>query len=397
MWRWRVIATVMGIILHAGGFPWNSLAAEWSAEPSIGVKGVYNSNLLLVVGPQKSVYGHWVSPAVKFSGAVENLEVSGRAAADFVQYYGGGNQTFTNLFFPLSVKYKFDRESLNLEGGYTRDNTLMGELLQTGVALRFTQRNLLNLSPSWTHMLTEKLSVQAGYQYANATYEDGLSLGLVDYTTQGGSGNLSYKLTEYDQVQVIGTYTTFSAPQANDLQSQIYGGMLSLSHEFSETMTASVSAGPRFVTSTVTSGGSTVSGSQTVGVGSVTLRKNWDDAFVQLDAGREINPSGFGFLLQTDRFGVTLSKDASERLTASVNAVVLLASSIATTDQSSSFPDNRYVNVTPRLTWKIDQWWAVDVAYTYGRRDVDSFDQYAISNAATVMLTYYPPKFTVGR
>jgi len=387
----------MGIILYAGGYVWDSRAAEWSAEPSIGVKGVYNSNLLLVVGPQKPVYGNWVSPAVKFAGSVENLEVSGRAAADFVQYYGGANQTFTNLFFPLSVKYKIDRELLNLEGGYTRDNTLMGELLQTGVALRFTQRNLLNLSPSWTHMLTEKLSAQAGYQYANATYEDGLNLGLVDYTTQGGFGNLAYKLTEYDHVQVTGTYTTFGAPQANDLQSQIYGGMLSLSHEFSETMTASVSAGPRFVTSTVASGGSTMSGSQTVGVGSMTLRKNWEDAFVQLDVGREINPSGFGFLLQTDRFGATLSKNASERLTASVNAVVLLASSIATTDLSASFPDNRFVNVTPRLTWKLDQWWAVDVAYTYGRRDVESFNQYAISNAATVMLTYYPPKFTVGR
>ena len=157
MWRWRVIATVMGIILHAGWFPWNSLAAEWSAEPSIGVKGVYNSNLLLVVGPQKSVYGFWVSPAVKFSGSVENLEVSGRAAADFVQYYGGGNQTFTNLFFPLSVKYKIDREFLNLEGGYTRDNTLMGELLQTGVGLRFKQPKQLNLSPSRNHLRTEKI------------------------------------------------------------------------------------------------------------------------------------------------------------------------------------------------------------------------------------------------
>jgi hypothetical protein len=173
--------------------------------------------------------------------------------------------------------------------------------------------------------------------------------------------------------------------------------MLSLSHEFSETMTASVSAGPRFVTSTVTGGGSTVSGSQTVGVGNVTLRKNWDDAFVQLDAGREINPSGFGFLLQTDRFGVTLSKNASERLTASVNAVVLLASSIATTDQSAPFPDSRYGSVTPHLTWKFDQWWALDATYTYARREVDSLDQYAISNIATVMLTYYPPKFTVGR
>jgi hypothetical protein len=273
----------------------------------------------------------------------------------------------------------------------------MAELLQTGVALRFTQRNLFNLSPSWTHSLTERLSAQAGYQYSNVTYENGLSLGLVNYTTQGGSGNLSYKLTEYDQVQVIGTYTNFSAPEARDLQSEIYGGMLSWSHEFSETISASLSAGPRFVTSSQTVAGSTGHGSQTVGVGSVTLRKSWDDASIQFDAGRDINPSGFGLLVQTDRFGVTLSKNLSERLTASVNAMVLLASSIATTDLSTPFPDSRYMNMTPHLTWKISQWWAVDMSYTYNRREVDSLDQYAISNVATVMLTYYPPKFSVGR
>ena len=393
--RILVIGVIVGSLLSIAGR--ETQAAEWSAEPSLGVRGVYNSNLLLTAGPHEEVYGNWISPGVKFGGSVENLQVSGRAAADFVQYYGSGNQTFTNLFFPLSVKYKIDRELLNFEGGYTRDNTLMGELLQTGVALRFTQRNLFNLSPSWTHSLTEKLSAQAGYQYSNATYENGLSLGLVDYTTQGGSGNLSYKLTEYDQVQVIGTYTNFSAPQARDLQSDIYGGMLSWSHEFSETITASLSAGPRFVTSSQAIAGSTVRGSQTVGVGSVMLRKSWDDASIQIDAGREVNPSGFGLLLQTDRFGVTLSKNLSERLTASVNATVLLASSIATTDRSSPFPDSRYVNMTPHLTWKISQWWAVDVTYAYARREVDSINQYAISNAATVMLTYYPPKFTVGR
>lgn len=385
----------MGSLLSIAGR--ETQAAEWSAEPSLGVRGVYNSNLLLTSAPHDEVYGNWVSPGVKFAGSVENLQVSGRAAADFVHYHGSGNPTYTNLFFPLSVKYKFDRELLNLDGGYTRDNTLMSELLQTGVALRFTQRNQFNFSPSWTHSLTERLSAQAGYQYSNVTYENGLSLGLVGYTTQGGSGNLSYKLTEYDQVQAIGTYTNFSAPEARDLQSEIYGGMLSWSHEFSETITASLSAGPRFVTSSQAIAGSTVRGSQTVGVGSVMLRKSWDDASIQIDAGREINPSGFGLLVQTDRFGVTLSKNLSERLTASVNAAVLLASSIATTDLSTPFADSRYMNVTPHLTWKISQWWAVDVSYAYVRREVDSLDQYALSNAATVMLTYYPPKFTVGR
>jgi hypothetical protein len=49
------------------------------------------------------------------------------------------------------------------------------------------------------------------------------------------------------------------------------------------------------------------------------------------------------------------------------------------------------------LRWKFDEWWAVDVAYTYGRRDLDSLDQTGIAHAATFMLTYYPQKLAVGR
>ena len=59
--------------------------------------------------------------------------------------------------------------------------------------------------------------------------------------------------------------------------------------------------------------------------------------------------------------------------------------------------ENRYINVTPRLTWKFDQWWSIDAAYSYNRREVESFGERAMGNATTVMLTYYPPKLSVGR
>ena len=168
-------------------------AAEWSAEPSLSVRGEYNGNLLLTSLPHDETWGHWVSPGVKFAGSTENLEVSGKAGADFVSYYGGVDQSITNMDFPLSVKYRTERETFGLDGGFTRDNTLMGELLQTGVVLSFTQRNYWNVSPSWTHALTERLSVQALYQYAEAAYENGARLGLVDYTTQSGSAGLAYR------------------------------------------------------------------------------------------------------------------------------------------------------------------------------------------------------------
>lgn len=395
--RWsRALIGGVGLCMCYGLMISEGRAAEWSAEPSLGIKGEYNSNLLLSSFPHDDVWGHWVSPGVKFAGSTEALEVSGKVAADFVRYYGGTERSLTNLFFPLSVRYKADRETFNLEGSFTRDNTLMGELRQTGVVLSFTQRNLWNLSPSWTHALTERLSLQAGYQYSNATYENGLSLGLVNYTVQGGSGGLSYQLTELDEVRLTGSYTNFHAPQANGLRSEIYGGQIALTHNVSESITALLSGGPKFVTSTVDVTGSART-QQTVWAFNGTLRKKWDDAAIQLEVSREIYPSGFGLLLQTDRLGVSGSKNLTERLTLSLGTYVLQASSVALQAGAASFPENRYVNVSPHVTWKLSQWWALDLNYTYAHRNVETVNQSAFANSATVMLTYFPPKLTVGR
>ncbi|TKB83101.1 MAG: hypothetical protein E8D44_09590 [Nitrospira sp.] len=151
-------------------------------------------------------------------------------------------------------------------------------------------------------------------------------------------------------------------------------------------MSSSISVGPARLTDT-----------QTLWVASANLQKQWDGGFAELVVSREINPSGFGLLLKTERVGLNLSHNLTDRLTASVNAQVLLASSVASKAVPFTFPENRYINVTPRLTWKFDQWWSVDAAYTYGRREVESFGERAFGNATTVMLTYYPPKLSVGR
>ena len=87
--RWCLYRIVVLIGMFCGVQLSSVWAAEWSLLPSIGVKGVYNDNLVLTPLPHKATYGYWVSPAAEFSGKTERLEVSGRIAADFVSYYGG--------------------------------------------------------------------------------------------------------------------------------------------------------------------------------------------------------------------------------------------------------------------------------------------------------------------
>lgn len=363
----------------------------------MAVRGIYNSNLILTSAPHNETWGEWVSPGLKFAGATENLEVSGKTEADFVQYYGGQDQSLTNMNFPLSMKYRAERETFGLDGGFTRDNTLMGELRQTGVVLLFTQRNLWNVAPSWTHAVTERVSLQAGYQYSSASYENGLQLGLVDYTTHGGSAGSSYRLTEKDEIKATGIFTYFHAPQASDLRSTIYGGELSWSHEFTESITGTVLAGGRLVSSEVQSGSARPRDTQAVWVGNASIQKKWEDAALRLEASREVYPSGFGLLIQTSRVGIGMRKDATERVTLSLDAAVYLAESVGSPTTAATLPQNRYISVVPAVRWKMADWWTLDLNYTYSQRHVESFNETAFSNAATVMLTYFPPKWSVGR
>jgi len=383
--------------LMGAGMVSQSEAAEWSIVPSIGVKGVYNDNLLLTTLPHDETYGYWTSPAAEFAGKTERLEVSGKVAADFVSYYGGEETSFTNIFLPLSMRYKTEKDILRFTGGFTRDNTLMSELLTTGVVVRFTQRNQWNASPTWAHSLTEKLSLQSSFQFTDTTYEDGLRLGLVNYQLFGGSSGLLYQLTEQDQVQLAGIYTSFNTTNAPfGFRATFPGAMMTLTHAFTESLIGTAFGGPRFISSTTQGPAGDLKAKETVWVYGASLMRQFESSSIQVNVARDIIPSGFGLLIQTDRVTLSGSYKVSETLTASLDANGYLVTGATQRLSGGSFPEQRYASLSPKLAWKFLEWWKLEASYTYGRRDVDGFATPATSNAAMLMLTYYPPKLALS-
>ena len=388
---------ILWICVLVSGMVCQSEAAEWSLLPSIGVKGVYNDNLLLTPLPHTATYGYWVSPAAEFAGKTERLGVSSRVAADFVSYYGGQESRFSNLFLPLTLGYKTETDLLGFTGGFTRDNTLMGELLDTGVVVRFTQRNQWKANPSWTRSITEKLSFQSNFQLNDTTYENGLSLGLVDYQLFGGSGGLLYQLTEQDQIKLSGSYVNFHTTNApSPFRASFPGVTLSLTHAFTETLTGTAYGGPSFVSSTTQTVGDNVKAQSTVWLFGGDLTKKFESTTVQFSASRNIVPSGFGLLIQRDRAGLTVSHDLSETLTASFDGSGYLVSGITKPALGGTFNDSQFFILTPKIAWKLLEWWKLELSYTYRWRDVDSFSEPVMSNGATFMLTYFPPKLALS-
>jgi len=353
---------------------------------------VYNSNLRLTPFPHDETYGYWVSPAAEFAGKTERLEVSSRVAADFVSYYGGVETQFTNLFLPLTLRYKTEKDLLGFTGGFIRDNTLMSELLDTGLVLRFTQRNQLTANPSWTRRITEKLSFQASGQLNDTTYENGLGLGLVDYQVFGGSGGFLYQMTEQDQIQLSGSYTNFHTTNAPSPFRASYPGVnLSLTHAFTETLTGTTYGGPRFVMSTTEAVSDNITTQSTVWLFGAKLTKKLESTSIHMNIDRDIVPSGFGLLIQRDRAGLTVSHNLSETLTATFDGAGYLVSGVTQRTTGGIFPENRYFYLTPKIAWQFLEWWKLEISYTYGHREVDGLNP-AMSNATMFTLTYFPPK-----
>ena len=373
-----------------------SEAAEWSLLPSIGVKGVYNDNLILTALPHDATYGHWVSPAAEFAGKTERLEVSGRVAADFVSYYGWEPRNYTNIHLPLSVRYKTERDLLRFTGGFSRDDTLRGELLETGLVLRFTQRNQWTANPSWTRSITEQLSVQSSFSLSDTTYENGLRLGLVDWQLFGGSGGVLYQMTEQDQIQLSGSYASFHTTNApSPFRANFPGANLSLTHAFTETLTGTASGGPSFVSSTTQTVSDNIKDQSTVWLFGASLAKKFESTSIQVYVARNIVPSGSGRLLQRDRAGVTVSHDLSETLTASFDGYGYIVSAITNRASGGAFQESRYFFATPTIAWKFSEWWKLELSYTYRWRGVESVPE-AMSNGTMFMLTYYPPKLALS-
>ncbi|MBH0209488.1 MAG: hypothetical protein HP495_13445 [Nitrospira sp.] len=369
-----------------------SEAAEWSLSPSLGVKGVYNSNLLLTPLPHAQTYGYWVTPAAEVAGKTERLEVSSRIAADVVGYFGGEDRRFTNAFAPVSVRYRTEQDLLGFTGGFARDNTLLGELQATGVVLNFTQRNQWTANPTWTRSLTEKLSVQSSAQLSDTTYE---SDRLVDYRLVGGSGGFQYQFTERSQAQVSGSYVDFRTTDSpSPVRANYPGVSMGLTHTFDESLTGTIYGGPRFLYSSSHAPSVSIIARDIVWVAGAKITKNWEKAVVQVLLSRDLVPSGFGLLLETNRGEVTSTYRISETITCALNVVGVLTSGQTRVAIGGVLPDNRYVSIAPKLSWKFLEWWHAEVSYMYRWREIEAAADSAQSHATTFMVTYYPPKLS---
>lgn len=423
-------------------------AAEWSIEPSISLREEYNDNIRFTSAPHPSVWQTIFSPSVRLSNKTEVSEISGLAQINFNRFTGEQGLNQNDQLLSLFTSLQSERNTWAMNALYKQDSTSESERISTGVVQVRTQRTASSLSPSWTRTLTERASFKLDYNYQEVKYDEHINLN--DYTYQQVGGTLQYQLSERDQVSLSANYAMYdyasllrSYPSVVrwygyvglDPAQPIYLGLgpgngtdtiaqkintssvqASATHLFTETLRGDFSVGYRttfidashncngFLGYVSPNTGTSCTGSASYPIITFTdksrgngssfsakLEKTFDAAKVSGFASRETNPSGSG-LVETDKFGVSLSKSLTENMMGAVDAV-----SYRTKYISLTYPSSRYYTFEPKLNWRFTEWWTLDAGYRYARFESENVANATTANAVYINLAYNWPKMAISR
>ena len=378
-------------------------SAEWRAEPSMALRQEYNDNINLTALPHDAVWGTILTPSLKLS---RNSEVSQTYASLLVNINRYSGQTGLNrndLYYTLGSNYKTERDIWAGDFSYTSDSTLTTELNRTGVVLARAQHNLLSLKPSWTRQLTERGSVRLSYMFNDSRYSGGAASGLVDYTYHVAAADWLYQLSEKDQLSMTASYSRFLTASGNYTANTI-GLQGGLTHSFSETLQGTLQLGVNQTRSTLKSPYTqvciapgfcfllpiphSVTTSNLVPVLSAKLSKQFETGTLTGTASRELQPTGNGSLVETDRLGLDASRSFSEKLVGSANAAVYRSRYIGDAVNAAS---SRYYSLGLGLNWRMDERWRLDTGYRYARSMYQNSSVAPTSNLVYATITYAWP------
>jgi hypothetical protein len=392
--------------------PFTAGAVEYSAEPSVSLRSLYNDNFDLTTSSHPTVWGITLEPSVRLNAESDNWKVTGGADLKF-NHYSESVLNHTEGALSLHSNYRAERNTLGLNFDLIRDNTLVGELAATGVAQAYTPRTQVSIAPSWTRALTEKTNLVVDYNFTAVSYSDTAGTSLIDYREQIVNAGVEHKLAERTTASLSAYYDFFETDPAN-FQAQTVGVLAGLTQDFSETLRGSVKAGPRWTRSKTAPAATICNGPIVSGVctGSVTtltseaqtdssgytltgeLTKRWETGSVSVRAGRELVPSGVGAMVQTDLARVSVSQEVSPTVAAVLDAGIYRSKYVgAAIDENKS----RYLRVEPHVSWRMTPQWTLDAGYAFARQKYDTQPDAATANIIYVTLSYTWQKIAVSR
>ena len=389
-------------------------AAEWTLDPSVQARTEYTDNIQFAPEPDaRSAWGIIVSPDVRFGVATETLSVVGGLNISVNRYPNQPEFDTDNYAFTLRSSWKTEKDLLALNVDSIRDSTLITELETTGAVLAYRQRNWLYINPSWSRQLSARTLLDVRYNYRAADYDDTAGTSLIDWRNQTASIGLQSALDERSLLTLAAYYDRYET-DPDTFRATTYGIQAGYEYAFSEALRGGVTVGWRKTRGRTSSNALVCDGFVLLGICFGTINEintvvEDDSSGYTLDAflerrgetstltgriSRQLNPSGVGSLVQTDRFAVVWTRQWTPTVSASIYAAAYQTQYVGSLVLGS---DSRYYRIEPRLSWRVTEWTTLNAGFSYARQKYEDAPVSATANLVYLSVAYRWPKVSVSR
>lgn len=372
-------------------FPSAVSAAQWYSESSASTRSFYDDNVRLTSRDHDSVVGMVLSGKIKTGRRTETTDVNFNGGAASTKYSGEDDLDTNDFDIGVDATHRTEHDEFTFNMAIKRDSTLSSEVQSSGLMQSRKRRIEKNFALAWTRALSERTSLKLSYSHLDTDYKNAKNSGLTSYTYQAIGTVLSHSLSQKTVLTSTLTSSLYKVSSSIKTRTKDVGLVVGINHDFSEIFSAGAGIGMRYAE---TLSRSTKKKNDTGYLLSANIKRTFEQMTIDGLFNRNVQPSGSGALLITDKLTVDAAYQLDERLSLHLGSSVYRNSS---TDENDESRDRLFFSIQPKVRWKIARWWLVEGSYRYRRQRYDATGRTAASNAIFLSIRHvWPAKPSAG-
>ena len=377
---------VTGLFLLAASFG-TAAAADWYVAPSISQLFEFDDNDGLDPDDPETVWGLTTRPAIQIEGHTPRTTLLFNGRLEYAVFPNDDDLDSFDQFATAALQHALPRTQFSLNANIGRTTTRRTEDDDTGRDFTDARRLTLSGGASVSYAATQLASVGLRGSATRSTVD---TSSLEDFISLTAGPFLSLRATEKDTVSFSGRYTRFERTSGLDLESDVFTGDVTWTHDFTEQTSVSFRGGANYRSTSeeVNVSGVTSTNDET-GVGfeaGATVRYTEERGGLSGSFDRTLSPSSNGRLEERN----------SLRLSANYKATPLISFDLTTAYINQNSADDEdtderdFFSIEPGVSWNFLKDWDFRVAYKLRTQVLDSADR-AFSNGVRASLTWRAP------
>lgn len=359
-------------------------AAEWRAEPSIGMRVDAESNPRLRAEAEGSESMN-LALGLKLVRAMPSWEIGLSPAASIRRFTNEKILDADDWRVAARLRKTSERTLIEADFSHADSSTITSELIETGFIEANGRRQDQSASLAGTALLSPRSQLDARVAYSQVDYSDAAATGLVGYSYPVLTLAWSWDMAARWQLQTFGYVSRFE-PDRFSPPTESRGLRAGLRRQLGERTQLTVAAGMATTR---------VAFFEDEGpIYSVELAHQGELSRYVAKFDSEVTPSGYGVLVRRESISATTTRRLSERWTAG-------ASVRGGRDEDFTpvgRPDVRtYGRLELFASWRVRDRWTATFAVSAASQEYDRTDYEASTERAALSLSWTPVPAVVSR